>query len=96
MPGGQQGRGLDRVKLFDAEWAGQGEQDAVAPGIERGAPGHVVRGRVHRVGRFAGQVQRPSVQAGALASRPQGIDELGGPQVLVHIDGRGYMHVHLQ
>jgi hypothetical protein len=90
VPGVEQGPGLVRGQVLDAQRAGQPEDD---PARIRGAsPIGVVVGRVDLVGRFTGQVQRPPVEPGRGAAPAQRVDQVDRPQVLVDVDGAGMRH----
>ena len=90
VPGRQQRPGLVRRQILDAQRAGQAQHDP-ARSRRAGAPGRWSSG-LTSYGGSPSRMQRPADQPGCVLLRPQGVDQLGRPEVLVNVDRRGRRH----
>jgi len=86
VPSEQQRLGVVGEQVLDAERAGQAEHDAPDVGVKAGPQVGLVGSGDDGVRGLAGKVQGPADQPGRRIPAAQRVDELGGPEVLMHVD----------
>ena len=90
VPGVDQRLGLGTRQRLDPQRSGEADAGRAHPrlAVHRDPRLDVVACRVHVVRRFAVGVQRPAAQVRRPGAGAQPVDELVGPQVLVHVEAR--------